>query len=89
MPQNIWWRRLLRALWAARRSNLSVLKEINLEYSLEGPMLKAPILWPPDAKSWFIGKDSDAGKDLKQEGKGVTDDEMVEWHHQLNGRESV
>ena len=43
------------------------------------------ILWPPDAKSWLIGKDSDAGKDWGQEEKGMTEDEMVGWHHQLNG----
>ena len=43
------------------------------------------ILWPPDAKSWFIGKDPDAGKDWGQEEKGTTEDEMVGWHHQLNG----
>ena len=42
------------------------------------------ILWPPDAKSWFIGKDPDAGRDSGQEEKGMTEDEMVGWHHQLN-----
>ena len=46
---------------------------------------EAPIFWPPDAKNWLIGKDSDAGKDWRQEEKGTTEDEMVEWHHQLNG----
>ena len=50
---------------------------------------EAPILWPPDAKSWFIGKDPDAGKDWRQEEKGVTEDEMVGWHHRLDGREFV
>ena len=44
------------------------------------------ILCPPDAKNWLIGKDPDAGKDWRQE-KGTTEDEMVEWHHRLNGRE--
>ena len=43
------------------------------------------ILWPPHAKSWLIGKDPDAGKDWGQEEKGTTEDEMVGWHHQLNG----
>ena len=43
--------------------------------------------WPPDAKSWLIGKDSDAGKDWKQEEKGTTEDEMVEWNHWFNGHE--
>ena len=44
-----------------------------------------PILWPPDAKSWLIWKDSDAGKDWGQEEKGTTEVEMVGWHHRLNG----
>ena len=43
------------------------------------------IIWPPDAKSWIIGKDPDAGKDWGQEEKGVTEHELVGWHHQLNG----
>ena len=42
---------------------------------------EAPILWPPDVKSWLIGKDPDAGKDWRQEEKGMTEDEMVGWHH--------
>ena len=48
---------------------------------------EAPILRPPDAKSQHIGKDPDAGKDWGQEEKGATEDEVVEWHHQLNGHE--
>ena len=56
------WRRLLRVPWTAR-SNQSILKEINPEYSLEGLMLKAPILWPTGAKNRLSGKDPDAGKD--------------------------
>ena len=47
---------------------------------------ESPILWPPDAKSWLIWKDPDAGKDWGQEEKGTTEDEMVGWHHQLDGR---
>ena len=46
---------------------------------------ETPILWPPDAESWLIWKDPDAGKDWGQEEKGVTEDEMVGWHHWLNG----
>ena len=46
---------------------------------------ETPILWPPDAKSWLIWKDPDAEKDWGQEEKGTTEDEMVGWHHQLNG----
>ena len=48
---------------------------------------ETPILWPPDAKNWLIGKDPDAGKDWRQEEKGRTEDEMVRWHHQLDGHE--
>ena len=49
---------------------------------------EAPILWPSDVKSWPTGKDPDAGKDWAQKEKGVTEDEMVGWHHWLNGHES-
>ena len=48
---------------------------------------ETPILWPPDAKNWLIGKDPDAGKDWRQEEKGMLEDEMVEWHHWLDGHE--
>ena len=48
---------------------------------------ETPILWPPDAKNWLIGKDPDAGKDWRQEEKGMTEDEMAEWHYQLDGHE--
>ena len=48
---------------------------------------ETPILWPPDAKNWLLGKDSDAGKDWRQEEKGTTEDEMVGSHHWLNGHE--
>ena len=48
---------------------------------------EASILWPPDEKIQLIEKDSDAGKDWRQEGKGTTEDKMVEWHHWLNGHE--
>ena len=46
---------------------------------------ETPIFWPPDAQNWLIGKDPDAEKDWWQEEKGTTEDEMVGWHHQLNG----
>ena len=46
---------------------------------------ETPILWPPDVKSWLIIKDPDAGEDWGQEEKGMTEDEMVGWHHRLNG----
>ena len=48
---------------------------------------ETPVLWPPHAKSWLIGKDSDAGRDWGQEEKGMTEDEMAGWHHRLDGRE--
>ena len=48
---------------------------------------EAQLLWPPDVKSWLIRKDSDAGKDWRQERKVTTEDEMVEWHHRLDGHE--
>ena len=81
------WRRLLRVPWTARRSNQSILKEISPGCSLEGMMLKLKLqyFWPPHAKSWVIGKDSDAGRDWVQEEKGTTEDEMAGWHHWLYG----
>ena len=48
---------------------------------------EAPVLWLPDATSWFTGKDPDAGRDWGQEEKGTTEDEMAEWHHRLNAHE--
>ena len=89
-PFELWcWRRLLRVSWTSRRSSQSVLKEISPGCSLEGLIFEAetPILWPPDVKSWLIWKDPDAGKDWGLEEKGTTEDEMVEWHHWLNGHE--
>ena len=78
------WRRLLRVPWTERRSNQSILREISPGCSLGGLMLKLKlqtILWPPHGKSWLIGKDPNAGKDWGQEEKGMTEDEMVGWHH--------
>ena len=48
---------------------------------------RPPVLWPPDAKNWLIGKDPDAGKDWRQEEKGTTEDEVVGWHHRVYGHE--
>ena len=81
------WRRLLRVPWIARRSNQSVLKEICPGCSLGRTDVEAetPVLWPSDAKSWLIWQDPDAGKNWRQEEKGTTEDEMVGWHHRLNG----
>ena len=58
-------------------------------YSLEGKLWKSPILWPLDVKSWLIWKDPDAEKDWGQEEKGTTEDEMVGWHHRLNGLQEL
>ena len=85
-----YWRRLLRVPWTARRSNQSILKEIDQSWVFIGRTdveAETPILWPPDAKSWLIGKDPDARKDWGQEEKGTTDDEMVGWQHWLNGHD--
>ena len=80
----LWCRRsLLRVPWTARRSN-----QENQPWIFIGRTdAEAPILWPPDVKGQLIGKDPDAGKDWGQEEKGMTKDEMVGWHHQLNGHE--
>ena len=77
------WRRLLRVPWTARRSNQSILKEISPGYTLEGLMLKLKLQY--FAKSWLIGKNPDAGKDWGQGEKGMSEDEMVGWHHWLSG----
>ena len=49
--------------------------------------VETPVLWPPHAKSWLLGKDSDAGRDWGQEEKGTTEDEMAGWHHRLDGHQ--
>ena len=84
------WKRLLRVPWTARRSNQSILKEILKSWIFFGSTdaeAEAQILWPPDVKNWLIGKDPDAGKDWRQKEKGTTEDEMVGWHHLLDGQE--
>ena len=80
------WRRLLRVPWTARRLNQSILKEISPGCSLEGLMLKLKLQYFGQImQSWLIGKDSDSGRDWRQEEKGTTEDEMIGWHHQLDG----
>ena len=67
-----------------------MLKEISPEYSLKertDAEAEAPIVWPPDVKIWLTGKDLDAGKGWRQEEKEMTEDEMIRWHHWLNGHE--
>ena len=83
------WRRLWRVPWTARSSNQSILREISPGFfERNDAKAETPVFWPPHAKSWLIGKDSDAGRDWGQEKKGTTEDEMAEWHHGLNGHES-
>ena len=85
------WRRFLRVPSTARRSNLSILKDINPEYSLEGLILKLELRYfgylMHTADS--LEKDPDAGKYWRQKEKGMTENEMVGWHHQLNGQAFV
>ena len=89
-PFELWcWRRLLRVPWTARRSNQSILKEISPGCSLEGLILKLKLqyfghlMWRVDS----FEKNPDAGKDWKQEEKGMTEDEIVGWHHWFNAHE--
>ena len=83
------WRRLLRIPWTARRSNQSILKETSPGCSLEGTILKLKLQYFGHllAKSWLVGKDPNAGGDWGQEEKGMTEDEMAGWHHQLDAHE--
>ena len=88
---DLWrWRRLLRVPWTARRFNQSILKEISPEYSLEGLMLKLKfqyfghLMWRTDSfeKTLMLGK-----TEGRKEEKGMTENEMAGWHHQLGGHE--
>ena len=82
----VWcWRRLLR---------VTCIKPVNpkgnqswIFISRTDAEVEAPILWPPDAKNWLLRKNPDAEKNWRQEEKGTTENEMVEWHHQLDGYE--
>ena len=80
------WKRLLRVPWTKE------IKPVHPKGSRSWTFIgrtdaEAPILLPPDAKNWLIGKDLDAGKHWRQEEKGTKEDEMVGWHHQLDGHE--
>ena len=80
---------LLRVSWTAKRSNQSILKEINPEYSLEGLMLKLKLQYFGHLMQRANSLEkTDTGKDWGQEEKGTTENEMVGWHHRLNGHES-
>ena len=82
------WIRLLRVPWAARRCSQSIPREIGLEHSLEGLILKLNLQYSGHLM-WrtFIWKAPDAGKDWRQEEKGMTENKMVGWHYRLNGHE--
>ena len=73
----------MRVPWTARRYNQSILKRDQpwVFFGRNDAKAETPILWPPHAKSWLIGKDSDAGRNWGQEEKGMTEDEMAGWHH--------
>ena len=78
------WRRLLRVPWTLKQIHPAHPK-LNQSWLFIGRTdaeAETPILWPPDAKDWFIAKDPDAGKDLRQEDRGITENEMVGRHHQ-------
>ena len=68
--------------WKVKVKSLSHVRLLRTDVKAE-----TPILWPPHAKSWLIGKDHDAGRDWGQEEKGTTEDEMAGWHHRLYGHE--
>ena len=83
------WRRLLRVPWTARRFK-PVHPKGNQSWIFTGSTdaeSETPILWSPEVKNGFITKAPDAGQDWRQEEKGMTEDEMVGWYHQLDGRE--
>ena len=87
------WRRLLRVPWTASRSNQSILKEISPECSMEGVMLKLQlqyfgyVMWSANSfeKTLMLGKEAGGRRRWRQKEKGTTEDEMVRWHHRLNG----
>ena len=84
------WRRLLRASPFDYKESKSVSPKGNQSWIFiwrTDAEAEAPILWPPDGKNWLVRKDPDAGKDWKREVKGMTEDEMVGWHHRLNGHD--
>ena len=82
------WRRLLRVPWTEEIKPVNPKGDQSWIYIGRTDVeAEAPIFWPPDAKSWFVGKDPDAGKGWRWEEKGTTEDEMIGCHHWLNGHE--
>ena len=84
------WRRLLKSPWDCKEIQPVHSKgdQSWVSFGRNDAKAETPVLWPPHAKSWLIGKDSDAGRDWGQEEKGTTEDEVAGWHHQLDGPES-
>ena len=80
------WRRLLRVPWTLRRVH-SKGDQPWVFFGRNCAKAETPVLWPPHAKSWLIGKDSDTGRYWGQKEKGTTEDEISGWHHQLDGCE--
>ena len=82
------WRKFLRVSWIKKIKPVnSKGNQLQIFIGRTDTKVEAPVLWPPDRKSQFIGKDPDAGKDWGHEEKEATENEMVEWHHQFNGHE--
>ena len=85
------WRKLLRVPWTIMSSNQSTLKEISPQPWIFTGRTDAEaetlILWPPNAKNWLRGKSPDPGEDWRQKEKGTTQDQIVGWHHWLDGHE--
>ena len=81
------WRRHLRVSWNARRSVNPKGNQPWIFIGRTDAEAETPILWPPDAKNWLIGKDHDDGKHWRQKEEEVTEDEMVGWHNSLNAHE--
>ena len=90
MDRGAWWAAVYGVTQSRTRLIQLVHRKGNQSWIFIGrtdPEAETPILWPPDVKNWFIGKDPDARKDWRQEEKGTTEDEMVRWHLQLNGHD--
>ena len=82
------WRRFLSVPWTARRSNSNPKGNQPWIFIVRTDAeAETPILWPPDVKNWLLGKDPDASNNWRREEKGTTEDEMVGWHHELDGHE--
>ena len=89
LEKHTWWGMLLRVPWTTKEIK-PVNPKGNQSWIFIGRTdaeMETPVLWPPNVKNWLTGKAPDSGKHWRQEEKGVTEDEMVRWHHRLNGQE--